>query len=84
MAAALSLSEYFVITSDAAGLALGVAGSRERPLGIDILARRRVPGWVWGIVGGVAVAGVAAAATGAALTQRPDPNRPAVVTVQVF
>jgi hypothetical protein len=76
--------EYFLSARDGADVVIAHAGSAAQPLGADVeppLRHVAVRPWIWGIVAGVAAAGVIGLAVG--LTQHPSiaASTPASVTI---
>jgi hypothetical protein len=77
--------EYYLTLVDEIGATAAVAGSLGRPLGIDVPAPPKplyTKGWFWGVIGGVAAAGVVAGVLAATLPNHIGPDSPATLTIK--
>jgi hypothetical protein len=79
--------EYYLVALDQTGASMARAGSLPRPLYIDV-AELRKPiykrGWFWGVIGGVAVAGITVATAVTLSRSGPGPNTPSTVTIMLY
>jgi hypothetical protein len=76
--------ELYLTALDDAGATVAAAGTLGRPIIVEVTAARRPAhkrGWVWGVVGGVLVAGGIVAAVLATTLRAPDPHAAADVTL---
>jgi len=77
--------EYYINLVDESGAGVASAGTLGRPLAVDVIAKPRpvyTKGWFWGVIGGVAVAGVVAGVLAATLPTHIGPDTPATLTIK--